>query len=139
MKDRHLPQHLNQIYHYMKNKNSKKILIADDDHAILEAMQIILEDAGYEVEVTDGGKKALILAERLPDLILLDIWMSGTNGCDICQILKNSSKTAAIPIIMISAIKDTGRKARLAGADDYIEKPFEIRHLLKKVALYAPA
>lgn len=114
----------------------KRILIADDNQAILEVMELVLTEGGYEVTTTTDGKKVHKLAETQPDLILLDIWMSGSDGRDICMKLKHDQKTQNIPIILVSAIKDTEEKAELAGADDFLEKPFEIKDLLEKVAKY---
>ncbi|MGI8419689.1 MAG: response regulator [Candidatus Levyibacteriota bacterium] len=113
--------------------NKKKILITDDDPAIKDALKQILEDEGYGVETTADGSSVIKMHKELPDLLLLDIWMSGIDGRDICRELKSHEKTKHIPIIMVSAIKDTKGIAREAGADDFITKPFEIDELLKKV------
>ena len=113
----------------------KTILVADDDAAIVNAIQMILEDAGYKVQTTLTGEE-VIHTKNSPDLILLDIWMSGQDGRTICQQLKSQPRTKEIPIIMISANKDTAKIAKIAGADDFITKPFEIEDLLKKVAIY---
>jgi len=111
----------------------KKILIADDDNGILDALKLILEESDYEVEVTENGKDLLKLNDQLPDLILLDIWMSGIDGKVVCQHLKNNPSTLNIPIIMISANRDTAHIAKEAGADDYILKPFDMEELLDKI------
>ncbi len=118
------------------NEVKKKILVADDDTAILDVLTLMLEGAGYEVtSILDGQTVRKVLSE-LPDLILLDIWMSGTDGRDICKQLKSNKKTKHIPIIMISANKDTREIAKEAGADDFIAKPFEMDKLLAKVEKY---
>lgn len=114
----------------------KKILVADDDAAIVDAIQLILEDAEYNVETTLNGEDVMKLNKDFPDLILLDIWMSGQDGRTICEFLKGQKSTKHIPIIMISANKDTSQIAKLAGADDFITKPFEMDELLKKVNKY---
>jgi DNA-binding response OmpR family regulator len=118
------------------NKNKKKILVADDDPAILDALQIMLEEIGYDVETTTNGRTVQAMKEHLPDLLLLDIWMSGMDGRDICIYLKKHKNTRQIPIIMISANKDAKMIAKEAGADDFIEKPFEMDELLGKVEKY---
>ncbi len=114
----------------------KKIMIAEDDIGILEAMQIILEDAGYKVETTVNGKTVQDMKEELPDLLLLDIWMSGMNGTEICQHLKSQDQTKHIPVILCSANKDTQKLAKGCGADDFLAKPFEMNDLLSKVKQY---
>jgi len=114
----------------------KKILIVDDDGAILEAMSLILIEHGYAVETTTDGKKIKKIRRNFPDLILLDIWMPRDHGGTICRDLKSRKATKNIPIILFSANKDTRQIARQSGADDYLEKPFDIDYLLKKVRLH---
>lgn len=113
--------------------NKKTILVADDDPAILDSIQIILEDEGYNVITTVNGETVAKMFEEQPDLLLLDIWMSGQDGRDICKALKSQDTTRHIPIIMISANKDTEEMAKISGANDFLSKPFEIDDLLKKV------
>jgi DNA-binding response OmpR family regulator len=115
---------------------SKKILIAEDDEGILDAMKIMLELEGYEVKATRDGKTLYDMKEELPDLLLLDIWMSGMDGRDICKYLKSRESTEHLPIILMSASKDTGKMAREVGADNFLEKPFEIDELVALVAKY---
>lgn len=117
-----------------EKKDMKKILIADDDPAILEAMKLLLEDANYQVETTLSGIDVLKLQTRyLSDLILLDIRMSGVDGCDICKQLKTQDSTRSIPIIIVSANRDAERRAKEAGADDFLSKPFQITMLLRRI------
>jgi DNA-binding response OmpR family regulator len=114
----------------------KKILVADDNPAILDALKIMLEEEGYEVETTVEGATVQDMKEPLPDLLLLDIWMSGIDGRDVCKLLKGAAATKHIPIIMISATKDIKQIAKDSGADDCISKPFQMEHLLAIVAKY---
>lgn len=119
----------------MVNKK-KKILIADDDAGILDSLLLLLQEVGYEVKTTMEGSTIPDFNEFQPDVLLLDIWMRGWDGRDICKELKNNNKTKHIPIIMISANKDTARIAKEAGADDFISKPFELNVLLAKIIKY---
>ena len=114
--------------------DTKKILVVDDNPAILDALRIMLEEEGYEVETTVDGATLKDLKEHLPDLLLLDIWMSGVDGRDICKVLKSSAATKQIPVIMISAAKDIEQIAKDSGADDFISKPFQMANLLAIVA-----
>lgn len=114
----------------------KKVMVAEDDAGILEAMQFMLEDAGYEVMAIEDGQIVQDMKDDLPDLLLLDIWMSGMNGANICQHLKNQTLTKHIPIILCSANRDTQKLARACGADDFLPKPFEMVDLLDKVEQY---
>jgi CheY-like chemotaxis protein len=119
----------------MKSKH-KKIIVADDDPAICDALQFMLEDEGYEVKTTVNGETIYKMEKEFPDLLLLDIWMSGQDGREICRYLKKKDLTKNIPIIMISAARDIAESARASGADDFIEKPFVMDDLLEKVAKY---
>ena len=116
--------------------SKKKILAADDDPAILEVLTFMLEDAGYDVKTTVNGQTENMAQKYLPDLILLDIWMAGMDGRIICKSLKRHKLTKHIPIILVSANKDTERFAKESGADNFITKPFEMAALLSKVAQY---
>jgi DNA-binding response OmpR family regulator len=107
---------------------AKKILIADDDLAILDALQMILQVDGYEVECTSEGN-SILGHDFTPDLYLLDLWMSGVAGEDICRQLKRDPKTKNIPVILVSAHQNVEEIARQAGADGYLIKPFEIAEL----------
>jgi CheY-like chemotaxis protein len=114
----------------------KRILIADDDPAILEVISLMLEDEGYEITTSVNGETVEKVRGILPDLILLDIWMSGMDGRDICKHLRTKKKTKNIPIVMISANKDAEAIALDAGATDFLAKPFEMNKLLAMVEKY---
>jgi len=116
----------------MSNKN-KKIMIADDDPGIVDAVEMLLEFEGYQVSSTVDGATVLDMKDELPDLLLLDIWMSGEDGRDICRKLKHTDATKNIPVIMISASRDIKESAMASGADDFLAKPFEMNELLKKI------
>ncbi|WP_461453299.1 response regulator [Mucilaginibacter sp.] len=111
----------------------KKIMIADDDPGIVDAVEMILEFEGYQVTSTVDGSTVLDMRDELPDLLLLDIWMSGEDGRDICKKLKQDPLTKKIPIIMISASRDIRQSAMDAGANDFLAKPFEMNELLQKI------
>ncbi|MBL4675199.1 MAG: response regulator [Mucilaginibacter sp.] len=115
------------------SERPKRIMIADDDPGIVDAIEMLLEFEGYEVSSTVDGSTVLDMRDELPDLLLLDIWMSGDDGRDICRKLKSIPSTKNIPVIMISASKDIEQSARDAGADDFIAKPFEMNTLLQKI------
>ncbi|MGH7203501.1 MAG: response regulator [Candidatus Levyibacteriota bacterium] len=115
----------------------KRILVADDDPAILDAMRMILELEGYDVDTTVNGETIYKMEKDYPSVLLLDIWMSGQDGREICKFLKNDPLTQKIPIIMVSASHDIMKSAKEAGADDFLEKPFEIEELLETVKKHA--
>jgi CheY-like chemotaxis protein len=114
----------------------KTILVAEDDLAILDVLTLILEDAGYEVRTATNQAILQGVYTEVPDLLLLDIWLSGQNGKDLCIALKNDERTRHLPIILCSANKETRAIAQEAGADDFITKPFDLDKLLQKVEQY---
>jgi CheY-like chemotaxis protein len=115
----------------------KKLLVVDDEADILEFLKVILEDEGYTVVTTDKDDYLEKLQDdTLPDLILLDLLLSGKDGREIVKYLKMNEKTNHIPIIMFSAHPSAREITKQAGADDFVAKPFEIDLFLKKVAKY---
>ncbi len=109
----------------------KKVFVGEDDHAIIEVIKIILQDAQYEVVgSTEGTTVIKEVTNHMPQLILLDIWMSGEDGGEIAKHLKNNPITKNIPIIMISANNETEHIAKLAGANGFLQKPFNMEDLL---------
>lgn len=112
----------------------KHIFIVDDDEAILDVIKIILEDNGYKTTVIpDASSLIRKIGAAHPDLILLDIWLTGTDGISIAKKIKINEKLKKIPIIMISANNQGKQIAIQNGADGFIAKPFEIDELLNVV------
>ena len=110
----------------------KKILVVDDDPGILDAVSMILKDSGYQVGTEIKADKTYEkVANFKPDLILLDVLMSGNDGRTICENLKSGSDTKNIPIILTSAHPDVASYAKQYHADGFIPKPFEIDYLLE--------
>lgn len=115
----------------------KHILVIDDDADILDAIRFTLEDEGYEVTTSEKAEYAENLINNegeLPELIILDVLLSGKDGRTICKHLKAEKKTKKIPVIMISAHPDAEKSVKEVGADDFIAKPFDIDDLLQTVA-----
>jgi DNA-binding response OmpR family regulator len=111
----------------------KKILVADDDPGIRDIFKIIFERAGYAIEIIGDAEEILKNNFTIPDVFLIDKLLSGYNGLDICRYLKSNSFTSHIPVIMVSASPDIGVTAITAGADDFVEKPFDLKYLLKVI------
>jgi DNA-binding response OmpR family regulator len=113
----------------------KKLLVVDDEPDILEFLQIILEEEGYAVITSDKGEFLEQLHNGgLPDLILVDVLLSGKDGREIVKLLKSQEETKHIPVIMFSAHPSAEETAREAGAEDFVAKPFEIDLLLSRIA-----
>ena len=99
--------------------STQDVLIVDDNVAIVEALSLILEDAGYAIRTLHEGETLENMQGVLPGVLLLDIRLSGKDGRDICRHLKSQPATQHLPIILISANNDIRRLANEAGADDY--------------------
>ncbi len=116
---------------------TKKILVVDDDCAILAFLQAMLEDEGYMVKITDKAEDVEKLqGGSLPHLIILDVLLSGKDGREIAKKLKSQKETRYIPLLMISAHPYAEETVRAAGADDFLAKPFDLDDFLAKVAKY---
>lgn len=112
----------------------KKILIVDDDPDILEAVKMILDTEGYESDITTKGDETYKkINEYKPDLIILDVLLSGNDGRKICKILKSNPSTQQIPLIMISAHPSAKDSVEECGADAFVAKPFSIQQLLDAI------
>ncbi len=111
----------------------EKILIIEDDEAILKVLQRVLSYEGYEVFKALNGQQGLNSArENRPDLVILDVMLPGMDGLEVCRRLRLGG---SLPILMLTA-KDTiqDRVTGLdAGADDYLVKPFEVEELLARL------
>ncbi|MEP6748310.1 MAG: response regulator [Bacteroidota bacterium] len=112
----------------------KSILVTDDDPGLQDIYKIILERAGYKVTILSNGLDILNNRYEKPDLFLLDKQLSGMDGVELCRHLKSENLTHNIPVIIISASVGIGQLAMDAGADDFIEKPFDRKHLLHVIA-----
>lgn len=114
--------------------SERKILIADDDPAIVDVLRLMLELEGYQVSHTYTGDILLNLIDDFPDLILLDINLGSHDGRKLCRFLKDDPETRKIPVLMISANYNIGSSAKDSGANDFVAKPFDMDVLLNKVA-----
>src|ERR1700756_1597415 len=111
----------------------KKIFIADDDADILSILELMLQTKGYTVHATTNANDIFKYEKDLPDLILLDIWMTGVDGRDVCTHLKENDRMKDIPVVFISANSGIKEITEQYHAQDYIAKPFEMKYLLNKV------
>lgn len=94
---------------------------------------MLVEVGGYEVEPIRNGEDVLNNFQQRPDLFIIDIWMSGVNGKDLCKKLKSNPETSDIPVMLFSANRDLDEIAQEAGADEHLRKPFHMKELLQKV------
>ncbi|MBA98337.1 MAG: phosphate regulon transcriptional regulator PhoB [Sulfitobacter sp.] len=113
-----------------------QILLVEDEPAQREVLAYNLESEGFDVRRAENGEEAMLLvAEALPDLVILDWMMPLLSGIEVCRQLKTRDDTRHIPVIMLSARSeevDTVRGLE-TGADDYVVKPYSMRELMARV------
>jgi DNA-binding response OmpR family regulator len=105
-----------------------RILVVEDEESLLKLESILLTSKGYEVTgVTDGKAAMQVLASNRPDLVVLDIMLPDIDGFEICRRIKENPETRTIPVLMLTAKKNSQDFARgvQVGADAYITKPFK--------------
>jgi class 3 adenylate cyclase/CheY-like chemotaxis protein len=113
-----------------------RILVVDDTPANLKLLEDLLAFHGYEMEVAASGEEALArIAERAPDLLLLDVVMPGISGYDVCRAVRANAATAMMPVVMVTALENRDERVRglEAGADDFLSKPVNPPELLARV------
>ena len=114
----------------------EKILVVDDEEDILELVRYNLEREGFQVTCAESGEMAMERTrQEAPELIVLDLMLPGIDGLEVARLLKQDQKTAALPIVMLTA---KGEEADIVtglelGADDYITKPFSPRVLIARI------
>ena len=116
---------------------SGHVLIVDDDAALRESIANLLTDEGYSIEHAGDGVSALAAVEgRQPDAILLDFLMPNMNGREFLATLRRHPRAANVPVLVMTAVSGIESRNRPPfGANDIVEKPFDVEELLNKVAL----
>jgi two-component system phosphate regulon response regulator PhoB len=113
-----------------------RILLVEDDPALVELLVYSFEREEFEVRSTPDGEDALVMArESAPDLVILDWMIEGISGIEVCRRLRRIPETANVPIIMLTARGEEADRIRglETGADDYVTKPFSPRELIARV------
>lgn len=114
----------------------KRILVVDDEIGALTLIGIMLERGGFEVlKAKDADSALSVLSTDMPDMIILDVMMPGTDGIELCRIIRDRKQTHRIPILILSARGDAESvmKGMEAGANDYLPKPILHHDLVAKV------
>ncbi|MEO6813043.1 MAG: response regulator [Ginsengibacter sp.] len=112
----------------------KKVLIVDDNSDILWVVETILKRYGFDVMTTLKGEEVMAKTKKYaPQLILLDVFLSGIDGIEVCNALKSTPETKNIPIIMFSAHTNSHDVMKFCKADDFVAKPFDSNELVKKI------
>jgi len=113
-----------------------KVCIVEDDESIQDVLRIIMKRAGYEATIYSSGRPIMDHTYSTPDVFLIDKQLPGVDGLTVCRHLKDDLVTKAIPVIMMSAYPNIEELSSIAGADDFIEKPFRIDGLLRTINKY---
>src|SRR5690348_10605178 len=114
---------------------SKKILIVEDEHDLVNLLKYNLEKEAFKVSYTTEGSLALAEIRRdKPDLVILDLMLPGIDGLEVCRQLRRHEKYSSLPILMLTARgEEADRVVGLEmGADDYVTKPFSMRELIAR-------
>jgi len=116
----------------------KRILVIDDDEDILEILNIIFQEEGYNVVLSNNAVAADQVQVIHPDLILLDVRLAGSakSGTQLCTEIKQKYNDQNIPVLLLSAESNLSFLAKECGADGFIAKPFDINSLLLHVKEY---
>jgi len=119
---------------------TKKILVIEDDKDIRDTIVYILQEEKYEVIASENSKILKSINEYMPDLVLLDNWLtdwkSDANGQQLSKELKSDPTTSHIPVIIISAVSNIKEIAEAGLADGYLRKPFDLNELIEIVKLH---
>jgi len=114
-------------------------MVVDDSQTVRNIMALIVHRLGHKsVRAASAMEGLTLLTELRPDLIFLDITLPGMDGLDVCKVIKNNKHTKQVPVIMLSGSEQVFDKVmgRLAGAADYITKPFEPETIRKCIDTY---
>jgi len=120
---------------------TRHILVVEDQEDNRQIMRDLLTANDYEMTEAENGEEALAaVAKDRPDLILMDIQLPVMDGCEATRRIKADPSLSSIPIIAVTsyALSEDEEKARAAGCNDFVPKPFSPRHLLAKIRQYLP-
>jgi two-component system, cell cycle response regulator DivK len=118
---------------------SKRILVVEDQPDNRQIIRDMLADTGYEIAEAENGEEALAaIAKQRPDLILMDIQLPVMDGYAATRRIKTDPALKSIPVIAVTSYALSGeeKKAREAGCDDYVPKPYSPRQLMAKIRQY---
>ena len=135
-----------QLFNFMRDNGiptdslesgKRKVLVVDDDHDLVELIVDVLErDGRFETRTVNNGFNAgMMVKEYRPDLIVLDVMLPDINGKEVCQRVRNDSSLDEVKIICISGMVEEDKISELkaAGADDFLQKPFDTERLIERL------
>ena len=134
------------LYKFMKDNGiptdalesgKRKVLIVDDDQELVELIvDVLAKDGRFETRAVNNGFDAgMMVKEYRPDLIVLDVMLPDINGKEVCQRVRSDANMEEVRILCISGMieEDKVQELKLAGADEFIHKPFDVDHLIEKM------
>jgi len=123
------------LYDEIIGKMAKRVLVIDDDEDILEILNVIFQENGYDIVLSNTGEAAEHIRVIQPDIVLLDVRIVGSakSGIEICREIKSQLETRHLPVMLVSGESDLAVIAQDCGADSYVAKPFDIFDLLSQV------
>jgi excisionase family DNA binding protein len=135
-----------QLYKFMKENGiptdalesgKRKVLLVDDDEELVELITDVLKSDGrFEVRVAGNGFAAgMVVKEYKPDLVVLDVMLPDINGRDVCQLIRSDPALEDVRIVCISGMveEDKVEELKMAGADDFLQKPFDVEELVERM------
>lgn len=125
-----------QYLFFPEDHLSQSVLVVDDEPMARTLLRLMLVRAGFEVSEAEDGYDALEKIEaELPDLVILDVMMPGMDGFSVCRAVRESARTAQLPVIMLSAKTDleSVNRGLRAGANKYLTKPISPDELTRQV------
>ena len=119
---------------------SKRVLVVEDQEDNRQIIRDLLSATDYKIMEAESGEQALEAVKQRPDLILMDIQLPGIDGYEVTRRIKADPVLRSIPIITVTSYALSGeeQKARAAGCDEYVPKPYSPRQLLAKIRQYLP-
>jgi two-component system, OmpR family, KDP operon response regulator KdpE len=115
---------------------ARRVFVADDDPVLLRGLELGLTARGYTVRTAANGRRLLALLEsEVPDMVVVDVAMPGLSGLDVLQTIRASTRWAALPVVMITALADASvaAAARAHGAAGVVPKPFRLAELVNRI------
>jgi two-component system, OmpR family, response regulator RpaA len=135
-----------QLYKFMKENGiptdalesgKRKVLLVDDDEELVELITDVLKNDGrFEVRIAGNGFAAgMVVKEYRPDLVVLDVMLPDINGRDVCQLIRSDAALEDVRIVCISGMveEDKIEELKMAGADDFLQKPFDVEELVERM------
>ena len=111
------------------------ILVVDDEIGIIEVLESILRDAGYNVVTAMNGREALAqMEQRRPDLVLMDFMMPLLDGAGVLEQMRSSDGLKTTPVILASALSENAVRERCTGYNAFLRKPFKTERLMKEIS-----